>query len=280
MTSPLLHPSGRPWTASDINDLHRLDDVDAHALAHHHTLGNKRNQAAPGDHNNHGLKLVLKGGTGQSAGIELGNTDGTATTPYIDFHSSGSDTDFDSRIIASGNRASGNETLKLDAQYVQLGTDQSNSGTDFLACDATNEGGQANFKGAGAYGDVNIDNFQGNLRFLTAGGVPYIAGTSGEINSKRDNKVVEAAQGNLMMKSGSFSVSFTASASGTVTVTFSGDAFSSAPIVLVSLEGGSGSTGGGMRVDTITASSCRIVGMATASITSTWTGYWLAMGPP
>ncbi len=50
MTSPLLRPDGKPWTASDINNLHRYDDVDRDSFAHHHTLGSKKTQAAAGDH--------------------------------------------------------------------------------------------------------------------------------------------------------------------------------------------------------------------------------------
>jgi microcystin-dependent protein len=37
-----------------------------------------------------------------SAGVEVGRVDGTASTPYIDFHSGATATDFDARILASG----------------------------------------------------------------------------------------------------------------------------------------------------------------------------------
>jgi hypothetical protein len=51
----------------------------------------------------------------QNAGIELGSTT-TANTPFVDFHSSGNNIDFDSRIIASGGTAStGAGTLTLIA---------------------------------------------------------------------------------------------------------------------------------------------------------------------
>ena len=39
-----------------------------------------------------------------NVGIEMGRRDGTAGTPYIDFHTDGSsDTDYNSRILANGN---------------------------------------------------------------------------------------------------------------------------------------------------------------------------------
>jgi hypothetical protein len=41
-------------------------------------------------------------GVSGSVGLEIGSTNGTATTPFIDFHSGATATDFDSRIIASG----------------------------------------------------------------------------------------------------------------------------------------------------------------------------------
>lgn len=39
------------FTAFEINRAHDYDDVDSKALAHHHTLGTKANQAAAGNHN-------------------------------------------------------------------------------------------------------------------------------------------------------------------------------------------------------------------------------------
>jgi hypothetical protein len=38
----------------------------------------------------------------QATGLELGNSTGTATTPFIDFHSGATAVDFDARILASG----------------------------------------------------------------------------------------------------------------------------------------------------------------------------------
>lgn len=81
MTSPLLGPGGRAWTASDVNNLHRFSDVDTHAQAHHHTLGTRKNQAAEGDHLHAGQTLLFSditrdwvsyttawGGTGWASG--------------------------------------------------------------------------------------------------------------------------------------------------------------------------------------------------------------------
>jgi len=59
-------------------------------------------------------------GTG-SHFIEIGRTDGTASTPYIDFHSGATGTDFDSRVIASGgNGVAGNGALAIQAAQVNL----------------------------------------------------------------------------------------------------------------------------------------------------------------
>lgn len=62
-----------------------------------------------------GLGLLINPPTG-SANLEIGGTHGVATTPYIDFHSGATATDYDSRIIASGgNGVSGGGTLKYQA---------------------------------------------------------------------------------------------------------------------------------------------------------------------
>ena len=46
--------------------------------------------------------------------LEIGRQDGTASTPYIDFHSGATATDFDARIIASGGTGtSGGGTLNF-----------------------------------------------------------------------------------------------------------------------------------------------------------------------
>lgn len=68
--------------------------------------------------------------TGANANIEMG-TAGTTNTPFIDFHSSASSTDYDARIIASGGTASnGAGTLSLTAATINLpGTTSASSST-------------------------------------------------------------------------------------------------------------------------------------------------------
>lgn len=51
-----------------------------------------------------------------NAAIELGRTDGVATNPFIDFHTSGNNTDYDSRILAlNGSAAIGSGALNYIA---------------------------------------------------------------------------------------------------------------------------------------------------------------------
>lgn len=92
------------------------------------------------------------------------------------------------------------------------------------------------------------------------------------------HQVVENFSGGPKLESGTASdLSFSASQDATVTLTFP-VAFGAAPIVIAGLVSGSGATGGVLRVDTITASSCRVVGRATTSITASWTYNWIAIG--
>jgi hypothetical protein len=65
-----------------------------------------------------------------SIGIELGDRSGTATTPFIDFHSSATDADYHARLIASGGTTIGTGTLTLTAATFDLGaTNLTTSGT-------------------------------------------------------------------------------------------------------------------------------------------------------
>jgi hypothetical protein len=58
----------------------------------------------------------IGGGSVGSVGLEIGSTLGSATTPFIDFHSGATAIDFDSRIIASGgNGTNGQGTLTYTA---------------------------------------------------------------------------------------------------------------------------------------------------------------------
>lgn len=54
--------------------------------------------------------------------LEIGRTDGVASTPYIDFHSGATLTDYDARILASGgNGTAGNGTLDITATNLSKG---------------------------------------------------------------------------------------------------------------------------------------------------------------
>lgn len=50
-----------------------------------------------------------------NGGMEFGRTDGTAGTPYIDFHANATTTDYDARIIASDGSGSSTGTANLNA---------------------------------------------------------------------------------------------------------------------------------------------------------------------
>lgn len=66
-------------------------------------------------------QLVIKG-TG-NANIEIGRIDGTASTPFIDFHSGATAVDYDARIIANGGTGTaGNGTLQVVAGTFQWGS--------------------------------------------------------------------------------------------------------------------------------------------------------------
>lgn len=294
---PLLKANGTPYTPQEINEFHRQDDLDRDSLAHHHSIGTGPFQIPSnaavvhrtGDETVAGRKtftniLFVKQATGVPAGIELGNTDGTAATPYIDFHSSGSNTDNDSRIIASGNRASNTDVFSIDVRTPQLGSNARGAGTDFLACDGTNEGGQANFKGAGSYGDVQIDNYQGHLRFLTGGTPPYVHDTTNEFFSPRGKRYAEASLGGSLIQAGEVSVSITAgggTGTASATIDYSPD-FGATPITVVSIYT---NIGGNKYILRVTANS------STQATVTVYTGdgtaytstvslpvYWIAIG--
>lgn len=63
-------------TARESNDFHARDDVDTSTLAHHHTLGTKHDQAAPGDHRHQGENslqlmegIIVSGSKGGNAAL-------------------------------------------------------------------------------------------------------------------------------------------------------------------------------------------------------------------
>lgn len=84
--------------------------------------------------------------SGGASGLELGKV-ASAETPFLDFHSSGNDIDYDARIIASGGSASvGNGTLNILAAVLQKsgntiwhsGNDGAGSGLDADVLDGIN----------------------------------------------------------------------------------------------------------------------------------------------
>lgn len=64
-----------------VNAIHRRDDTDSKATAHHHTLGVQRNQASPGDHVHDG-KASKKVGAGMNLSIS-GSRGGNAAVASI-----------------------------------------------------------------------------------------------------------------------------------------------------------------------------------------------------
>ena len=71
-----------------------------------------------------------------SHGVEIGRTDSTASTPYLDFHSGATATDYDSRILATqGNGTNGGGQLVFYSSNVSV---QSGAGVALLTADVAN----------------------------------------------------------------------------------------------------------------------------------------------
>lgn len=103
--------------------------------------------------------------TGKNAGIELGNVSGTAGTPYIDFHTSGGNTDYDLRLIARANQM----------DLVTLGTAKFKLNMPDMNIIQFNQTGTTDIKGYG--GDTFIRDFgNGNV---TLSGLRTSAGNAG-----------------------------------------------------------------------------------------------------
>lgn len=100
-----------------VTDADTLDGYHASSFSlssHNHdsTYAAKSNPSVTGS-----LTITASG----NAGIELGRTDGTASTPYIDFHSGATSCDYDTRIIASGgNGTSGKGDLEIIANSLKI----------------------------------------------------------------------------------------------------------------------------------------------------------------
>lgn len=70
-----------------------------------------------------GITQVVLGGSDANGAIELGRTDGIASTPYIDFHAGATSADYDARIIAqTGTGSVGAGTLAIQAGQLTLPT--------------------------------------------------------------------------------------------------------------------------------------------------------------
>lgn len=71
--------------ATQVKDFHDTDDLDSSPEAHHHTLGYKAGQAAPGDKVDARLKAVeAGGGSGGGGGAALTVTDGDVSVDSVD----------------------------------------------------------------------------------------------------------------------------------------------------------------------------------------------------
>lgn len=123
--------------------------------------------------------LTVGGPTMSSAvGIELGATDGvTATTPYIDFHSGATATDYDARIIASGgDGTAGNGVLRfIGAGGLFIGPAGSNAFVDtgsaqtITAAKTFTATPVVNKVGAAATAQLNIIGDGGQFRLVRFG---------------------------------------------------------------------------------------------------------------
>lgn len=82
-------------------------------------------------------RVTIASGAGNH-GIEIGRTDGTSSTPYIDFHAGTTATDYDVRMIVSnGTGTQGAGTLTLQAGLVNLTGDLDVAGGDITSSAAT-----------------------------------------------------------------------------------------------------------------------------------------------
>lgn len=133
-----------------------------------------------------GTEITVGATFAGNAGFEIGRTNGASSTPFIDFHSGATATDFDSRIIASGgNGTNGQGTLTYTAATNTFtGTLSATSVTSTGDITAGNnlrssfssgdEGGQIFLNkpvtGTAITSGVNIDIYQNKLRFWEDGG--------------------------------------------------------------------------------------------------------------
>lgn len=92
------------------------------------------------------VKLHLRGSG--AAGIELGRVDGTASTPYIDFHAGATVVDYDARIIAqTGTGSSGGGTLDVQCGAFLLNGSPIGLALSVASAQATTSGTAVDFTG-------------------------------------------------------------------------------------------------------------------------------------
>jgi parallel beta-helix repeat protein len=110
-----------------------------------------------------GQQISLSSGPGNH-GIEIGRTDGTATTPFIDFHAGATATDYDSRIIAtSGTGTGGRGGMNILAGTITLGTSDANA--SLLVLDTKTSAGDP----SGSDGAMYYNSSAGKFRCQEAG---------------------------------------------------------------------------------------------------------------
>lgn len=110
-----------------------------------------------------GQQISLSSGPGNH-GMEIGRTDGTASTPFIDFHAGATATDYDSRIIAtSGTGTGGRGGMNILAGTLTIGTSDANA--SLLVLDTKTSAGDP----SGTDGAMYYNSSAGKFRCQEAG---------------------------------------------------------------------------------------------------------------
>lgn len=154
-------------------------------------------------------------------GAEIGNQNGTATNPYIDFHSSGGSQDYDSRIIASGGTSGvvGEGTLTIAAATTQFsGNISAGQITASAAISSTQtvtaeEGFQASATSESILGQLSV-----NGQLTSTGGAQFSDGII--INTGTNSYSLPTSRGTVgyvLSSNGDGSTSWIESASTSVT---------------------------------------------------------------
>lgn len=192
--------------------------------------------------------------------VNLANNTVTGTTAQ--FNTALSDNDF---ATLAGSETLTNKTLTSPALTSPSSTNPEVHGTISSKITFTSSSG-------GATSDAVLQVVGGSA--LTNKGAADLATGSFTLNS---SPVVSALAGDARIQSGRCTVTFSASSSGTGTVTFS-PAFTNTPVIIASIEGGSGATGGTIIAQATSTTNANIACKATASLSTTWTVDWIAIG--